>query len=146
MSSMKPSPPRKFEPARIPPFSVIRAPLAAGEEELGEKLVVVLGHAQGHAICLKATSNTSLYLNNPERMAGCVYYKAGELSCFKRDTIVQPDNQFPVAHSRIDCAERVLGKLPSDFPQKLRTAIENSSTMTENRKRSILGLLASACT
>jgi len=130
-----------FDPATIPPYSVIRAPLTASGEEIGEKLVVVLCHRQGHAVCLKATSNTAFYINNPERMRGCVFYRANEVPFLHRDTVIQPDNHFAVPHSKIDNENRVLGALPADFPQKLRTAIENSATIPGVRKRSILTFL-----
>jgi hypothetical protein len=101
----------------------------------------------GHAICIKATSKVDIYKNNPEMMLGCVYYQAREVSFFGTETVIQPDNPFPILHSHIaDCESngslQILGNLPRDFQERLRTAIENSSTLSKQRKRNLLKLIA----
>lgn len=105
---------------------------------MGEKYVVVIGHGDRHAICLKATSKTAIYRNNPDKMAGCVYLKAAEVAFFREDTVIQPDNQFPVPHSSLEDESRILGSLPEDFQGRLIRAVESSSTIPTSRKRSLL--------
>jgi hypothetical protein len=77
---------------------------------------------------------------------GCVWYSAGELSMFHKDTVIQPDNQIPILYSHIKKASlsnhlEILGALPDDFLAKLRHAIQRSETMNVLRKENILGLL-----
>jgi len=84
------------------------------------KRFVILGHREGYAICIKATTKVEIYKNNPERLSGCVYYQAKEVTFFETETVIQPDNPFPIPHPYIaDCEKngklQILGNLPKDF-------------------------------
>jgi hypothetical protein len=90
---------------------------------------------------MKATSQVALYLNDPEQLAGCVFYRAEEV-CFLRDTVVQPDNLFPIQHAQLrDHPSCVVGKLPDDFHSKLVQAIRSSIKLDSNRRGRLLALL-----
>ncbi len=107
---------------------------------------MVLGHRQGHAICLKATSNVEVYKNNPEKLAGCIFYKGGETNAFPQETVVQPDNPAPISHAHLVAmhqkkALEVCGQLPSDFVSRLTAAIEESTTLNDQQKERLLTLL-----
>jgi hypothetical protein len=148
MNSGKPLERRSsFSIEQIPRFSVIRVRYQfAGEYIAKSKLLVVLHHRQGHAICIKATSNTFQYENNDEQMAGCVYYKAGQIPCFPVNTAIQPDNQIPVAHSHIE-AEYLAGHLevfalPDDFQSKLQEAVKNSVVLNKRERERIAALIS----
>lgn len=138
---------KTFDPAAISPYSVIRIPFRLGDEShILKKRFVVLGHLGGYAICLKATSQVKIYINNRELMVGCVYYKAGELKAFSKDTVIQPDNQIPIAHDYLIQSERnksldILGIMPADFRSKLKKAISDSLTMSEREKLRLLKIL-----
>jgi hypothetical protein len=148
MNSAPPSHPQtSFNPASLPAFSAILVPYRfGGSPYLVSKIFVVLGHRNGFAICLKATSNVELYKNNPEKLAGCVFYKGGEISLFREDTAIQPDNQVPIPHAHIadmhqKMALKLLGSLPADFVTKLILAIENSTTLDDREKERIMEIL-----
>ena len=71
-------------------------------------------------------------------MAGCVYYRAGEIECFPDNTAIQPDNQIPVPHYTI-CSAETRGELemwalPEDFKQRLIAAVANSTTLNGRAK------------
>ena len=134
-----------FDPSNISRFSVIRVPYQFQGEISKEKLFVVLGHRSRNAICIKATSKVDLYVNNPEMMAGCVFFKAREISCFSLDTAVQPDNQIPIAHRDIIAAHRdgslEITLLPDSFEERLRKAITDSTTLDDRLRARLLELL-----
>jgi len=132
---------QQFDPSSIPRFSVIRLPYNF-EGNLIEKLFVVICHRAGNAICIKATSKVAIYRNNPQRMAGCVHYAGGALKCFPVETVVQPDNQFPIAHTDILKAH-TKGVLevhppPPNFEQALLKAIRDSATLDERLRERLL--------
>jgi hypothetical protein len=128
-------------------FCVIRIPFKFSGQTFEErKRFVALGHFNNHAICLKATSKVAIYQNNPEKMAGCVYYGSGETALFERDTAIQPDNQIPIHHDQLENALiagtlEIMGTLPLDFEAKLRVAIENSTTLDDRRRSRLIALL-----
>jgi hypothetical protein len=128
-----------FQPSAIPRYAVIRAvlPVASDPEE---KLLVVVSHQADHVLVMKATSQVALYLNDPEQMAGCVFYRARE-TCFHVDTVIQPDNLFLIQHARLRDPACVIGHLPSDFHGKLVQAIRDSIKLNENRRRHLLEML-----
>ncbi len=128
-----------FQPAAIPRYSVVRAALPQGGDP-EEKLLVVVSHRQGHALTMKATSQVALYQNDPEQMAGCVFYRAGEV-CFHLDTVVQPDNLFMIQHANLRDPACVIGQLPADFHGKLVQAIRASIKLDANRRRVLLEML-----
>jgi hypothetical protein len=138
-----------FSPASLPKYSVIRLPYRfSGTSYSDPKRFVVLGHKAGHAICIKATSRMDFYRNNPEKLAGCVLYGAGEVSQFGEETVIQPDNQFPIPHAELqDLYDKggldLLGTLSMDFEAKLKTAIENSTTLNERELARLLSFLGS---
>jgi hypothetical protein len=146
--SREPSfPTQGFDPAAIPQFSVIRVPYKFPEDLIPlSRLFVVISHAGGFAICIKTTTRTALYKNNPSQMVGCVFYEAGEVPCFPEETVVQPDNQIPIEHDHIQtCHIRKqveIHKLPSDFPSRLREAVQKSETLTGRERKRIQGLIA----
>ena len=108
-----------------------------GHSAAEEKLIVLAFHEMDCAVCVKATSNVALYVNNPEKMAGAVLMKSGAYPFFPKDTVIQPDNLFAVKHSRI-APEMVIGLLPESFRAELVDAINNSITMAENRRQKLL--------
>jgi hypothetical protein len=118
---------------------VIRATLPRGSDP-EEKLLVVVSHQRGHALVMKATSQVALYLNDPEQMAGCVFYRAGE-ACFHVDTIIQPDNLFMIRHAQLRKPSCVIGELPEDFHGKIVQAIRASIKLDANRQRGLLAML-----
>lgn len=114
-----------------------------GKQDPEAKLFVCICHEAAHAICMKATSQVVIYENNKEAMAGAVYYRAGELSFFPQNTVIQPDNQFPIPHTHLNTCHNsgtfaVLGRMPDDFRQRLIDAVKASVTMTSVRKQHIL--------
>lgn len=133
-----------FDPSTIRPFSVIRVPYQFEDKEPVSKLFVVLGHRTdgfgiSYAVCIKTTSHKELYLDERKRK-GCVRYQGGDLDCFPAEiTFVEPDNQFPIAHTDIMSAERK-GKfenhaLPQDFESRLCEAIRCSITLSTRQKQ-----------
>ena len=142
-----PEHPSIIEPASIERFSVIRIGLRLGSNpEDNMKLLVVLGHRNDHLICIKTTSKTDLYRNNPEMRNGCVWYDAYEVDVFRKDTIIQPDNPFPLPYGNLRMSAmrhelQICGRLPDDFEQKLTAAIGASKTLAPARKANLLNLL-----
>ena len=135
-----------FDPNAIKPFTVIRLPYQFDSVSSLKRFVVV-GHNEGYAICLKATTKVSLYVKNKDMMAGCVYYKAGELDFFPQATAIQPDNQIPIKLAYIKQCKRdgtveILGPLPSTFEEYLIGAVDDSITMEERKKTRIRKLVA----
>jgi hypothetical protein len=98
------------------------------------------------AVCLKATSQVGGYKNNPAKMSGAIFYCAGEVSFFEKDTVIEPENQFPLMHSNLMTQHatghlEILGVMPKDFLERLRHAIDASHTMSKNQKRRLVDLL-----
>jgi hypothetical protein len=127
----------------LQPFEVIRLPYTYLGEQPERKRFVFICNEASHAICLKTTSNTVLYKNDPALMAGVVFYAEGTSNLFERDTAIQPDNPHPIAHQDIlNSIKRQtfeqLGVLPTDFRDKLIAAIGASKTMKPERKRNLL--------
>jgi hypothetical protein len=110
------------------------------------KLFVVLCHKNSHAICIKATSKTALFDNNPSKRSGCVSFAAGQVPCFPVRTVVEPDNQIPIPHHLIRSAQMrgtlEVSELPATFRSDLTTAIENSATLTKRERLRILTMLS----
>jgi hypothetical protein len=131
-----------FNPEKdLPPFTVILVPYTFENATL-RNIFVVLCHEGGHAFCIKTTTNSTFYKNSPGRLAGCVPYKKGELF-FREDTIIQPDNQFPISHEALIEAERlkaleILGIMPEDFREKLIKAVNSSPVMDSRKKERVL--------
>ena len=145
MNSAKPMEKQTFRASEIPRFSVLRVPhaFAVGQTPIS-KLFVVIAHQGAYAICLKATSHTQQYENDKVRMAGCVYFPAGELKCFPSNTAVVPENQHPISHAQIE-REFAAGKveihsLPDDFRARLVKAVQDSDALN-GAKRARLHLL-----
>ncbi len=143
---------RTFDPATIPPFSVIRCNyhFDGDPSPLPNRRFVCLCHktlqARHFAICLKATSQLDSYRNNPQRMPGVVFYRAGLIPFFEKDTIVDPDNPFPIPHfdlikQHLSGGLKILGALPEDFPEVLAKAVRASVTMSPREQRRILEIL-----
>jgi hypothetical protein len=86
---------------------------------------------------MKATSKVAIYHSNPEKMAGAVHLVAGEVTCFPRETVIQPDNLYPVPHADLS-AGSVVGELPEDCRQRLEEAITRSVSLTEIRRTRLL--------
>ena len=132
-----------FDPeVQLPPFTVILFPYRF-ENATISKIFVVLCHERGYAFCIKTTANLAFYQNSPGLLSGCIPYKRGELGLFAEDTVIQPDNQFPISHaSLIEASERgalrVLGTMPADFKEKLIRAINSSVLMDSRKKERIL--------
>ncbi len=134
------SPHSLVHPGSLSPFTVIRVPHSFDNGlTYQEKFFVVLGHGGNVALCIKATSRTKFYDNNPEKMCGCVCYQAGEVEFFSKRTIIEPDNQFEIPHQRlIDYQKRgalkVAGSLPADFAGRLKAAMLKSQTLDGRRR------------
>ena len=115
------------------------------EGNRSNKFFVVLCHHGIYAMCIKATSKTEIYKNNPSMMKGCIYYPAGSFDCFSADTVVQPDNQFPIAHGDILKAflEGNLEVYPPlrNFEIELRRAIRDSATLDGRRRERLLAAI-----
>jgi len=82
------------------------------------------------------------YLNNPEREGGFIFYPAGEISFFEKDTVVDPASLFPIPHAylvrqQISSDYRWLGEMPSGFPAALINAAKKSTLMSPAEKRRI---------
>jgi len=78
-------------------------------------------------------------------MAGAVFYRAGTIAFFSRDTIIQPDNPLLVPHSNLMTQHAtgsltVLGAMPASFAADLAKAIEASVTIAKARKQHLLQL------
>jgi hypothetical protein len=133
-----------FDPALIARFSVIRIPYTF-EGKRSEKFFVILCRRGAHAMCIKATSKTAIYKNNPDKLKGCIHYAAGSLECFSLDTVVQPDNQFPISDGDLRRAfmEGTLKVYPppANFEQELRRAIRDSSTLDDRYRERLLAAI-----
>ena len=129
-----------MHPRNLPPFTVIRIPHSFDAGLTYEyKFFVILGHYDNAAFCIKATSRTAFYDNNPDKMCGCVCYEALEVDFFRKRTIIEPDNQFEIPHCQLVVhqdrgALEVVGRLADDFGQRLKTAIANSQTLDRRRR------------
>jgi hypothetical protein len=113
-------------------------------QPLLSKLFVTLCHENlggvEYALCLKATSQTTLYENSKLVMAGCVFYKGGEIEFFPSNTAIQPDNPHPISHAYLSQCHSsdslsILGIMPADFRRKLINAIQASFRLTPERKQ-----------
>ena len=98
----------------------------------------MLFHEQNAAVCLKATSRLKRYEDEPELMQGCVLVRASESDCFRKDTIVQADNLFPVRHSFLQEDTCIIGQLPQDFHEKIVAAIKVNIVLEPRRKQRLL--------
>lgn len=136
-----------FDPASIPLYAVIRCDYQFRPDGLPEpKLFTCLGHLDGCAFCLKATSRVEPYVNNRERLAGVLYYEAGAVQCFDKPTVIEPSNQFPLLHTNLArqyASNRlsIAGQMPEDFPQQLARAVRASVTLDARQQGRILRVL-----
>lgn len=137
----------QFDPAVIPPFSVIRCRYQfKGDPQSGQKRFVCLAHQDGAMICIKATSQIEAYRNNPKKMAGVVFYEAGSIFFFEKDTVIQPDNYFAMLHSTLAKQRAagdliVLGAMPDGFRDALIEAVVASETMTPKAQTVFINIL-----
>lgn len=134
-----------FNPNEIPLFSVIRVPYVFEGANVRKRFVVI-SHAYNHAFCLKTTSQTETFDADPSQLQGVVVYEAGECPLFEKRTIIDPRNQFPIAHSVLILHEGVgdfetHGVLPSDFKARLIEAITKSRVIERNKKKRLLSQL-----
>jgi len=135
-----------FDPQTIPQFSVIRIPVQL-TEYTERKRFVVISHIPGHVYALKTTSQTETFDLDPQQLKGVVVYEAAECPIFEKRTVIDPRNQFPIPypdliqHNQDGCYEH-LGILPSDFKQRLISAVAASRLIEPNRKKRILSQLA----
>ena len=115
-----------------------------GDPHPVEKLFVVIGHRDEYAICIKATSKTAVFRNNPSMRKGCVWYDAGVIPCFPLDTAIEPDNQIPIPHEvirRAHCNGTLqIHELPPQFEDDLRGAIGSSATLSMAKRIRILAM------
>ena len=135
----------QFRPEDIPLFSVIRVPYHFEGTNV-RKLFVVISHFSGYVYCLKTTSRTESFDGNPDRLKGVVAYDKGECALFTKRTIIDPTNQFPIAHTVLRQYETAgdfecYGTLPADFKAKLTEAIKNSRVIEHRKKKRLLGQL-----
>jgi hypothetical protein len=127
-------------PRSLPPFTVIRIPFSFDDGfTYQSKLFVILGNCEHSTFCLKPTSQTKFFDNNPDKRCGCVCYEVGEVGFFGKRTIIDPDNQIEIRHEKLDTLYdrgelAVIGKLPDDFGDRLRVAISKSQTLDRNGK------------
>jgi hypothetical protein len=123
---------------------VIRIPYTF-EGKRTEKLFVVLCRRGAHSICIKATSKTEIYNNNPDMMKGCIHYQVGAVACFTVDTVVQPDNQFPISDGDLRKAfsDGNLTVYPpiANFEQELCRAIRDSVTLDDRHRERLIAML-----
>ena len=112
---------------------MIRVPYLFEGEARSEKLFVVLCHKDSFVVCIKATSKTAIFRNNPSMRKGCVWYSAGQVPCFPLDTVIEPDNQFAIPYEVLRRAERD-GILQG-------AAIRNSATLAPRQRARILAIL-----
>jgi len=92
---------------------------------------------------VKATSNLELYVNDAQRHAGTVHYRAGE-TVFRHATVIEPDNVFAVDHRKLQDPRRVVGQLPGDFHAKLVAAILASIMLSPERQVGLLRMVGDA--
>jgi len=137
-----------FDASGIAPLTVIYVPYTFSGKGYPEwKHFVVLCHAGGNAICVKTTTQVDYYIGNPSKLVGCVYLKLGTVPQFDQDTVVEPDNQFPISHLAIQAAHADprfrMFSLPSDFREKLCDAVLKSETLKwqpQKRLKTMLGI------
>ncbi len=139
----------RLEPASIKKYSVIRLPHKFIEALYHErKRFVVLGHKGGNLICIKATAQVEVYKNNSGLMASCVYYSAGEVAFFEKDTVIQPDNPVPISYEQVLASDaegefEILGEMPDSFEADLVAAIEDSITLPRREAKRLLKIIRS---
>jgi hypothetical protein len=136
-----------FKPEEIPLFSVIRVPVFLQGANVRKRFVVI-SHFNAHAYCLKTTSQTESFDADPTKLQGVVIYGVGDCQVFTKRTIIDPRNQFPIAHSTLILHERAgdfeqYGMLPGDFKARLIDAINRSREIEPIRKKRLLGQLQS---
>ena len=136
----------RFDASSIPLFSVIRLPIKLDGSDYKEpKRFVVLAHVNGHAYCLKTTSIVTPYFDDPSKMVGAVFYKKGSTAAFDSDTVVQPDNPFPIPYAEIELAQArgalTVSLLPGDFGDRLCEAVQKSETLKPVPKKRLCGVL-----
>ena len=136
---------RGFEASELEAYTVIRVPEAFREQDApGPKRLVVIGHQDRFAICIKATSKTQPYRNNPEMKESSVFYEVGQHpECFPEETAVQPDNQVPLNHAQLNEWYRrgvleILGQLPrTPFEEDLLRAADGPRINSRKKERII---------
>lgn len=120
------------DPAKLPRYSVIRAPIPLRTGGIDDKRLVVLGHHAGTVVCVKTTTDKqAFYAARPELLPGCVIYEAGEVPEFEQRTIIefQRESLFEVEHRKLvrlfaQDHSRILGALPADTHGKFIAAIQ----------------------
>lgn len=127
------------------PYQVLQFPWAF-EGDPGEVLklwIVAYNDPKSESlICFKPTATLTRYLREPMLMLGAVEYSRGELGFFPERTIVGVD-PWPVnyAHLRrchLHSRVKVLGEMPADFPQKLRSAVNARPDWSNTKKKLML--------
>lgn len=136
-----------FSAAQIPRYSALRMPYKFhGNVDTFPKWFVVIAHVNNHAICIKTTSNTEIYEHDKNRMAGCVFYKAGDVHCFPVDTAIQPDNQHGIPHALIEQGHTAgavkIATLPANFQERLKQAVKDSDSLSGRERARIAAILA----
>lgn len=147
---------RKFDPSVIPKYSVLLLPYTVSDDDyVKNNFFVVLGHKELSdsgtcvAFVIKATSQIKAYQNNPDRLRGVVFYKSGEVECFRKDTVITPENLTLLPHETIADAyfDNILERCPPlrDFEERLTKAIQQSITLSSKDKHRLRSILADTC-
>jgi hypothetical protein len=71
---------------------------------------------------------------------------AGTLSCFNRDTIIQPDNPVPIMHPTLSTQQasgefEIIGSMYEGFVNDLAKAVRASVTLSPQQQRRTLGMI-----
>lgn len=115
--------------------------LFPGESIEDRKLFVTICHQAGALECIKATSNTAAYKGDARLAKGCVFYAAGELAVFPKDTYIDPGNRFSVQYAKVAEPHCVRATLPRNFHDRLVYAIKASYMLSVKEKLALLALI-----
>lgn len=79
-------------------------------------------------------------------MQGVVFYRAGTVACFEKDTVIQTEKLWPVDYYalKICSTASVLGMMPEDFPEALTEAVRKSVILNRAEQERIFDLLGPA--
>jgi hypothetical protein len=143
--------PDSFDPLKLARYTVIRAHYEFQNERPKSKLFIVLRHivdrAGNFCWCIKPTSQTTRYEASNDLMKGTVIYEGGILSFFPEKTVIDPGgNLMKILHSHLqkEAAKnryKIEGIMPTDFHDKLISAIENSILLEPKKMKELLAYL-----
>jgi len=113
-------------------------------DRISKLFVVALNVEKVQALrCFKPTSKPQHYEDDPDRLAGVVVYRRGEVECFESErTFIEPKH-YPMSYSELQRYDArgefsIVGRLPAEFRERMIAAVNAKIEWRNTQKQEFL--------